>query len=333
MRTEDIAKKVISGEMTLNIYGHQIREPIRDIRAWYNDTLAGANGAKDGYWNLRDGKSMEELNADMREHYQSNLDWEEELEHHIYQLPDAHCDGCGANLKWVLEEGAIGLRRDFLRENGRIDLIIRPKTYRCPATKVDTTKYMHKGKINVASPLIFANFFNHIDDQPKDEKHTPKYSLNSTLGRINIAKYKEKHNIAFGQMTNTSVGVYGHPDKKSIIIGNPYVLDNHLESLTDEDYVRYEKTNKKDRKVYEDKHAMIDGHILAGIICLSVWRWEATDKNTLGDFYTKIKKECKSSGFIELNVLHGTWNYEHYFDCDKEKSVKGDVYAKFTLKK
>jgi hypothetical protein len=150
-----------------------------------------------------------------------------------------------------------------------------------------------------------------ILDCPKEEEHTQKWSLNHSAGIVNITKYKsEKQNIAYGQMGNMSVGIFAHPNKKSIIVGNAY------QNETDEE-------NKIDYVINE--------HKFLGRISLDVWRWEATDFNTLGqETYNKVLKENKKyRGMVEVEVEHGVWLFECYYET--RTSVDENIYAHLWL--
>lgn len=174
-----------------------------------------------------------------------------------------------------------------------------PDSYRCEFENLKP----FVGTININSNLIIANYFKNIVPEPSKEDEYGKYYLNVFKGRYSLAEYMAVHNVAYGQMGNMSIGVFVHPNKKSIIIGNSYYEDEG------------------------DDINEIEGHFYEGSICLDVWRWEATDLNTIGD------NGYNEHNSVECDVEHGVWQFEHFYDMHREEDREDEspIYSKFTL--
>lgn len=179
------------------------------------------------------------------------------------------------------------------------------------------TELINSGKmvseIEVNDTLIFANHFGrNIDDSPSNERYSQKYSVNSLLGRFNCMQYLANNNFGYGQMGNMSIDVYVNDNKTEILIGGGYFEEND-----NEQYVIYEGFKK------------------IGQISCDVWRWMCSDYSNLkkNNFdVSKISKEDTNSDsyedYISINVKHGTWKIEHYYDIKEE----GHIYSKLILK-
>jgi hypothetical protein len=64
-------------------------------------------------------------------------------------------------------------------------------------------------------------------------------------------------------------------------------------------------------------------------VCLSVWRWEATDMNTLGkEHYEKLIEQ--EVNLVEVDVEHGLWDFTHFY---REENPEYEmVYARMNLR-
>jgi len=314
MRFQEIAEKVKDGSIVLDTQGHNIN-PLRFIEDC-DDTVALANGSNDGNWrNVSD--------AQMRSHYQLLLDKQVQEGDEVkenWASDGVFCFNCGRHLKWVFDGDRLTLRGYFdpeKREHLKVPL--------------DTLCELHEprpltGSINVQSPLIFANIFRIVDDCPKDKKYTEDWSLNAIRGRINVTKYKADQNVACGQMGNMSVGIYTHPnDSTSIIMGCCYKQDQIFDNMSQEEYNDLTEDQK-------EEYGLIEGHEKIGELCLDVWRWEAADLNTIGD--TRYKEVKSKQDTVKLNVPHGTWDFEHYYDFPDYEKLSGSefIYSRFKLR-
>jgi hypothetical protein len=290
----EIGRLVKSGEILFDTCGHDVRGKEEFLR-YYDDTVANGNGAKDGHWN-KEGKMDGIDDARMREHFNRKLDWEIEFEESIDSDTDWKqvCRGCGDQLGLVYSEGRIALREYYdPTANGVTgDFKSHPLDYRCAFERHATIS----GTINVDSPLIFANIFREFPDTPEGQKYKRGWDLSSRKGRSNITKHKsEVHNVAWGQMTNTSIGIYVHPDNNSVIIGEP----------SPEEQDDYE----------EGEDTAIEGHEFKGDISLGVWRWEAAPLSVVKDC---LKEASKYHGHVQVEAKHGIWDFEHYYDPEDD---------------
>lgn len=316
MTFRDICAKLKTGEMTFDPCGHPLSSHYHErFIERFDEMVANEGGANDGKWNsLKDGEDPAETNARMREFYSKKLNHDvaedESLE---WCIENEECRGCGIQLKWVLNGNRLTLRSYFAGD----DFKLYAPDYLCRfAVPKPTT-----GEIAVSSKLIFANFFRLIEDCDKKDEHTPPWSLSHASGREKITAYKAERNVAYGQMGNMSVGIFLHPDRKSIIVGDQYVAERLMEDMTED------QIEQADHEAL----SVIDGHKLVGSIILDVWRWEATDFNTLGAAeYKKVKKENKNRGLVEVEVEHGVWKFEHFYDTST--SPNESIYARLTLK-
>lgn len=326
MKIIEIFEKVKSGDMILDSAGHSVNENfLRRLQHCFDN----ANGAGDGGWSKREGKSVEEVDRSMRDFHQRVLDYHLEQDEVITGSVDTSevCFGCGQRLGWVLTGDKLQLR-NYYRDNPEArfggEFFNHPTDYRCPWETVKPFCY----DINVNSKLVFVNFFRFSEDAPDGKKYLNEYSLNYTQGRYNITKYKSAHNVAYGQMTNTSVGVYVNDEKTSVIIGPAWHPAEYEEFETDEEW---EKAISK---------PLFEGYKMVGTICLDVWRWEATDIETIeknGSSLEKIQEERRD--LVVLDVKHGLWAVQHNYDvirCDPDDNAEEKfnyIYSRFDLKK
>lgn len=86
---------------------------------------------------------------------------------------------------------------------------------------------------------------------------------------------------------------------------------------------------------------VFENYELVGTVSCGVWRWEATDENTLGkEGLKKLKKDKKEfcMDIVKLDVAHGVWEWQHWFNqCNNDYPPEFElpekyVYSKFTLK-
>lgn len=213
-----------------------------------------------------------------------------------------HCHRCSQYSQWSMIGNTLTLNR-------YVDPVARSvKTHdaghRC---EFETIK-PYVGKINITSKLIVANYFNNIvPELPDNVRHSSAYCINYWKGRVLCAEHMEKHNVAYGSMGNMSIGVFVHPNKKSVIIGNRW----HEES--------------------DSKIGQIEDHVYVGSVCLDAWCWEATDLTTIGD------NQYNAKNSVECDVEHGEWQFEHFYDMDRENESEDDcedespIYSKFTF--
>lgn len=320
MTFQEIVEKVKTNEITLNLHGHKTHHNLKQLLIKdYEETIQLSLGKNDNKWSQRPNKSVEEINEEMRKFFKAklNCEVEETKEISTWSFESQECIGCGEKLSFILNNNSLDLQ--FYYDHNKNDFTQFPADYIC----LYAIPKPFKGKINVSSKMIFANFFTHIEDEPEGKKYTQDYSLSTLKGRENITKFKESNNIAYGQMSNTSIGIFLHPNKKSIIIGNPYIADEILDKMSDKEYKEYKKTNKK-------LPSIIEKHKLIGNISLEVWRWECTDIKTLDKNYNKIIQDFKKRNInvVEVNTEHGTWEFEHYFDT--QTNPNKNIYAKLT---
>lgn len=312
MKYSELCEKIKIGEITVNYNGHRIG--FRGFMERYEDYFADANGANDGKWSIRDGKTMEEVNAEMREFNQSYLN----RTIHPNQLfriisEDNNCFNCGHRLYWVWDGDKIWSLQGEWEPN--------KNNWRDKGTDIINSGFCeyainqpYGGEISINSKLLFTNYFNQPDTPDKME-YNDLWSLNNYCGRVRRAEYKAKnYNTAYGQLGNMSIGIFVHPNKNSIILGDKYIADKYIEKLP--------KQNKFDWQAL----SIIEDHKLVGEICCEVWRWEATDILTLGEDKYKALKD-NSCDLVEVEVNHGKWRFETSYDREKDESP---IYARLT---
>lgn len=320
MQFKDVCEKIKSGEIILDQNGH---EPHGTILDYYEETVADANGARDGKWNYSGDEDRAAADAKMREWNQEELD-RKIVEGQINYRPETRCWRCGQRLYYVL-----------LGNTFKACTVIHHDDWKIRPTLVqDKCAYSEKkpltGTLKVTGKLLFANFFLHVEDTPNGDRYGEEWSLNYHAGRANITKYKAENNVAYGQMGNMSVGIFLHPNKKSIIIGDPYIAERNFEKLCDE--LGDEKANE----LYDDpaeykKLETIEGHEFVEKISCEVWRWEAADRNDLNqEQYDALAERQSYSGLVEVEVEQGNWQFEHYYrtECPQDNET---IYARLTL--
>lgn len=315
MKTREIMEKLKSGEITLDFAGHRMYCNLNYMLEQYQHYLDMSQGKGDGTW----GEDVKDER--MRNFYSAKLDFEVKDDEPLIIFDSVPCSNCAESLRWVLMGNKLQLRNHIVVEmNGfggvRIHFENLPPEYVCEYS----TPRPLTGEIQVQSPLVFANFFREFEDSPQEFKWADEWSLCNLKGQTKITKYKEEQNVAFGQMGNMSIGIYLHENKKSIIVGPHYNPAENGEFESEEEYEAI--CNKP----------LFEGYEKVGEICLDVWRWEATDWKTLtaiGVTEKGLQEEHEYRGFVELDVPHGTWKFEHYY----ESMYKDDmlIYSRFDL--
>lgn len=243
-----------------------------------------------------------------------------------------HCFKCGMELNYILlDENTIGL--------GATTSMNKEDIWDCTCSFKDGAKG-HSYYITVPTgELVFANYFDdrktyteadkdrdcYIDNdrkemeifEPKD-KWSRELSLNSHAGRIGLMNhYSSKHNIAFGQMGNMSVGIYIKKGKKDRIVISSAYLSDRVES--------------DDKELASKSEKFLKEHRLLGCISLEVWRWMAADMSILKKNKISIKL-AKKGDYRDENILvkvkKGKWKVTHQFrtdDCDQDKDLEYSV--------
>lgn len=319
MKYFDIGKGLIDGSISIDFMGHQIsgfsygHHTLIDN---YNWDIEGMNGAHDGKWTYDDGKDHATKDASMREAYRRKLEVDYNIGEDLWFVNLSYCQCCGMPVTPTFEGDKLVYRRQIIE---RKIVVLPMEEARC--------KFEHPepivGKIKVNSKLIFANYFQHIPNTPEGKKHDTQYSLNFTSGQVNITKYKsEVENVAFGQMGNMSVGIYtSKKDKNKIIIASPWYEEKDHYEEDDKEYKNptYKKFPHK-------------GFKLVGQISLCVWRWEATDLNTLTEEkLQEMKDEEYPQDIVELDVPHGEWEFTHWYETNTHPDRDEHIYSEFNL--
>jgi hypothetical protein len=241
-----------------------------------------------------------------------------------------NCFKCGMNLNYILlDDNTIGLGANYSMKKENI--------WDCTCPFKDGEKG-HSYYITIPTGnLIISNYFDdskpytendkdrdcYIKDEkemeifePKD-KWSRKLSLNTHAGRIGLMNhYSSKHNIAFGQMGNMSIGIYVNKAKNRVVISSAY-LDDISEV---EDHLSYSKAKK-----------FLEEYKRVGSISLEVWRWMATDISVLEKneipIYTSKKLEYRDKDVL-VKVNKGKWKVTHKFgtdDYDEDTDIEYSV--------
>lgn len=162
--------------------------------------------------------------------------------------------------------------------------------------------------------FIITNHFGKNDDiyDPEDDRIGYE-SINALSGRIKLAGVLADKDIAYGQMGNMSIDVYVNESGTEIIIGDGYYYDG----------------NQEDVRSFE-------GFKNIGSISLSVWRWQAADKEILERFNYPIPENLEEGEVVDnesidyalLNIKPGRWKVEHFYDVSE---CEDGIYSKLTL--
>lgn len=299
--------------MTLDDAGHRTINNLKRILEKYDDYIKLAAGSNDGKWKscfeLKEGKTIEDINKGMREFHQLRLDDDLDQEDHIIGFLDGEtCFGCGKCLKYVLTGNKLQLRNYYDFDSNKF--VNYSADYMCPFNK--PPKF--EGHITISDKLYFVNFINEIADTPEGKKYSSEYDLNTIAGRYEIAKYKLEHNVAYSQVVG-GVGIYINKDKTSIIVGDSCHPAEFKSFESDEDF--YEAIAKP---VYP-------GYEKVGELSLDVWRFEATDLTTIKKNDALLRKD-----HCELNVPHGKWLFENFSEINRaSEKDEYNFVSKFTF--
>lgn len=161
--------------------------------------------------------------------------------------------------------------------------------------------------------LIITNHFGKEDSIYDPEDDRMEYdSINSISGRMEMAKILAEKDIAYAQMGNMPINVYVNEAGTEIIIGDEYYFDGDFEHIRS-----------------------FEGFKKIGYISLSVWRWQAADKEVLNRFNYPIPENLKMGEVVDheymdyalLKVKPGKWKIEHFYDVRK---CEDEIYSKLT---
>jgi hypothetical protein len=327
---QEICEKLRTGEMELDTSGHDIITNKDSFLQRYDEIVAYSQGSNDGEWGKSDpsGHKSSITDEQMRDHFKEILDKTYNQEDKLggFEFESETCGLCGEKLRWVLTGDKLQLRNHVVsnpKARFGIEFVNYPAEYRCSFEHPQPTT----GRILVKSPLIITNYFNGFDDTPQGKEHDQEYSLCSLAGRKKITEHKVQSNVAYGQMGNTTVGVYINEKHDTIILGPAY-HPAESQNLTEKQYKAAIK-----KPVFEGFKK------LKKTISLSVWRWEASDVKTIGkEGLNKLKELGKD--FVRLDVPHGVWEFKHYYDSYRYEGLKEplkhpeneNIWAKLFLK-
>lgn len=145
--------------------------------------------------------------------------------------------------------------------------------------------------------LLFANYFNPMDELTNDIKYSDKYSINGPLGRENTMQWlADNRGIAYGQLGNTSCAVYKVNNDKIYITSSYYGE--------------------------EDGEETPPGELMGNISC-GVWRFEAVDTANIAKHKFDIK-EAEIEDLVAVTVTPGEWEIKVYYQhhADEELTEK-----------
>jgi hypothetical protein len=291
MTNKELFEKIISQELTFDLKGHYF-----DVERYKKD--------------VRDFYFMSITDTDLKYFFDKDLSQRNNVVGGLF-YPGIKCRTCGQPIYFKLDEEkkTLSCSHSFDIINRKLENI---EIGRCEFENIKS----FKGKINVSSPLVIANYFPEFPDCDEEDKHSDEYCLNTLTGRKNITEYKSKKlNIAYGQMGNMAISIYLSPDKKEIILGD-------YGGLLDENEIVYE--NCKQYENYE----------FIGDISLPIWRWEASDLNTIKNIPStedEIDSTEEEIDSVIIDVPFGEWEFEHFYGITEE-SYDSFVYARLKLK-
>ena len=225
---------------------------------------------------------------------------------------DYDCSFCGNHFLniYLKDENTISLRKTIISSGISIKDFKKSYSYN-PCIFSKGYKPV-KTRINVPSGrIIFCNHFGEYPEKPKNMEGSHEFSLNTLIGRMNIAKHLSESNIGFGQVGNTSVGVYISKDKKSVKITESvdYIIDDakyyeeNDEIMPDDEKVRIKEAKN-----------LIKGYEYLGSLCLDVWRWMCADLMVISEERLDINNNQEYNNYIECEIQSGEWEITHYYD-------------------
>lgn len=184
---------------------------------------------------------------------------------------DFYCFHCGRQMSFMLDDNGALKMWDFVN-----DVFTDRKKY---FSVCEYKTEPHKTTIITDGILLFANFFDNIEDCPKEEKYTRRYDLNSKIGRQNIANYLAEQNVGYQQTGNMTAHFYKKGD--SIIVSR-----YDLEFMEEED--DFESIKR------------LEGYDYVGEISCAVWRWMCIDKS-------KVNCVIDTNNSFTLQAKAGKW--------------------------
>lgn len=308
MKIREICEKVKSGKITVDLFGHSVNFDKNKLIEVYDLTVAKENGLFDGKW---ENSSDEQ----MRKFFTSQLDLElDEDRFYLNAINDKYhiqCDNCGNLLHFSLQGNKLVLNQFYNENTNKIEKQLNET---CDYSQIN----QFCGNLLVKGKLIFTNCFlknksEKYPDHPENDNRYLHWSLNSIAGQQRVAEFKLKeYNIAVGQMSNMSIGIYLSLDKKSVIVGPDIHPAEYLDYENDSDY--YRAINKP----------IFPNYRKIGNLSLGVWRYEASDTNSIGN-NVKLLED-----YVEIDVINGNWKFQHNFISLDDEEI-GYVYSKFDL--
>jgi len=143
------------------------------------------------------------------------------------------------------------------------------------------------------------------------EEYSRKFNICTLRGKKNIIEYmRSTYNCAYGQMGNMGIGIYANKDRDHVILTHCCIeSDAHTDWLSE------------------------NGFEEIGEVSCRVWRFEATDKNTLYKFGYDVDNEIDDT--VIVPIKSGKWKMNHYYTVTKcPEPVEGlKIYSEFKLKK
>lgn len=246
---------------------------------------------------------------------------------HIKEDEKGYCWDCGGRFNFMLaNENTLTVidhmyRYKFLEKTYGKDFDLREehrfKIDDIPMCDVDL-RIKETGTIThidvPSGKFIITNHFGKNDDIYDPEDGRIGYeSINALSGRIKMAEVLAEKNIAYAQMGNMSINVYVNESGTEIIIGDEYYYDGNQEFIRS-----------------------FEGFKRIGYISLSVWRWQAADKEILKGFNYPIPENLKEDDIVDhehmdyalLNIKPGRWKIEHFYDV---RGCEDGIYSKLSL--
>jgi len=168
--------------------------------------------------------------------------------------------------------------------------------------------------------VTFCNHFGEMKENHTESRWDHDYSLNHLAGRIKRAKYLALKNVAYGQVTNSTIEVWLRNDKKKVRM-YMYLQDNAMD---------YEHCIKKGydpeddgEKEYEEYNSIKDRYECIGSISMEVWRWMMADNNVIAEQELKVNndKACMADEVVKCKLRAGEWEVTHYYEQHPLESV------------